>query len=87
MKEPNKKKSHGRKKTQKMTKNMKKGYLFGVIPVIKDTHHDETYIEKINYVITRNNKPQCTKQELYQIAKSLNVNPWRLTLLTEEKQW
>lgn len=30
------------------------GYLFGKIKLIKDTHHDEVFIEKTNHVIMRN---------------------------------
>lgn len=31
------------------------GYLFGFIRLIKDTHHDEVFIEKNNIVVMRNN--------------------------------
>ena len=55
------------------------GYLFGVILAIEDTHHDEVFIKANGHVIARNGKSLCSYMELIAIARSLNVNPWRMT--------
>ena len=47
------------------------GYLFGFIKLIKDTHHDEVFIEKNNTVIIRNNRCLLTDEELVAIANEL----------------
>lgn len=57
------------------------GYLFGVIRILKDTHHDECFIEANGHVIIRNNRRIVEYHELVAIARSLNVNPWRLTII------
>lgn len=57
------------------------GYLFGVIKILEDTHHDECFVEKINYVIIRNGVYLYSFHELVAIARDMGVNPWRLTLI------
>ena len=57
------------------------GYLFGVIRILKDTHHDECFIEANGHVIIRNNQRIVGYQGLVAIARSLNVNPFRLTIV------
>ena len=57
------------------------GHLFGVIRILKDTHHDECFIEDNGHVIIRNGKRIVSYNELVAIARSLGVNPWRLTLV------
>ena len=44
------------------------GYLFGDIHLIKDTHHDEVFIEKTGVVLIRNNRWLVTHKELIAIA-------------------
>lgn len=63
---------------------MKSGYLFGVIRVLKDSHHDEVFIERNGHVIIRNGNYLCSYSELVAIARSLKVNIYRLTLIEEE---
>jgi len=60
------------------------GYLFGVIKLLKDTHRDEVFVEKNGHVIIRNNLRLVDYDDLIAIARSLGVNPYRLTLLEEE---
>ena len=47
------------------------GYLFGKIKLIKDTHHDEVFIEKTNHVIMQNNCWLYDFQGLLAIAKEI----------------
>jgi len=61
------------------------GYLFGVIKVVKDTRHDEVFVERNNHVIIRNNRYLCDYDELVAIARSLGVNPWQYTLMEDIK--
>ena len=63
---------------------MKSGYLFGVIRVLKDSHHDEVFIERNGHVIIRNGSYLCSYSELVAIAISLKVNIYQLTLIEEE---
>ena len=61
------------------------GYIFGVIRAIEDTHRDEVFIERNGHIIARNGRQLCTYSELVDIARSLGVNPWRLTLIDYEE--
>ena len=61
------------------------GYLFGVIRAIEDTHRDEDFIERNGHIIARNGRQLCTYTELVDIARSLGVNPWQLTLIDYEE--
>ena len=47
------------------------GYLFGFLKLIKDTHHDEVFIEKNSMVIIRNNRWLLSHEELIAIANEL----------------
>ncbi len=47
------------------------GYLFGFIRLIKDTHHDEVFIERNNVVVIRNNTWLYSYDELVAIAREL----------------
>lgn len=46
------------------------GYLFGEFRLIKDTHHDEVFIEANGLVIMENNHSRYTVQELIAIART-----------------
>ena len=61
------------------------GYLFGVIRAIEDTHRAEVFIEANGHIIARNGREECSYQELIDIARSLGVNPWQLTLIDYEE--
>lgn len=50
------------------------GYLFGFIKLIKDTHHDEVFIERTQQVVMRNNRWLLDYQELLAIARELGYN-------------
>ena len=47
------------------------GYLFGFIKLVKDTHHDEVFIEKNGVVIIENSRWRHTFPELLAIAREL----------------
>ncbi|MEE1227179.1 MAG: hypothetical protein UHM08_08780 [Bacteroidales bacterium] len=47
------------------------GYLFGKIKLIKDTHHDEVFIEKTNHIILQNNRWLYDYKELVAIANEI----------------
>lgn len=47
------------------------GYLFGFIKLIKDTRHDEVFIEKTQQVVMRNNRWLHTHEELLAIAREM----------------
>lgn len=47
------------------------GYLFGYIRLIKDTHHDEVFIEKTGLVVMRNNQWLHSYTELVAIANEM----------------
>ena len=47
------------------------GYLFGKIRLIKDTHHDEVFIDKTSEVIIRNNRWLVNHEELVAIANEI----------------
>ena len=47
------------------------GYLLGKIKLIKDTHHDEVFIEETQLVVMRNNTWHYTEEELVAIAKEI----------------
>ncbi len=50
------------------------GYLFGFIKLIKDTHHDEVFIEDNGIVIIQNNQYLLTYDELIEIARELELH-------------
>ena len=50
------------------------GYLFGFIRLIKDTHHDEVFIEKNNIVVMRNNTWLYDYTGLVAIANELGYD-------------
>lgn len=50
------------------------GYLFGFIRLLKDTHHDEVFIEKTGLVLIRNNQWLFSYSELLAIARELNYD-------------
>ena len=45
------------------------GYLFGFIKLVKDSHHDEVFIEKNGLVVIENGIWRHTPQELVAIAR------------------
>lgn len=47
------------------------GYLFGFIKLIKDTHHDEVFIERNGVVVMRNSIWLHNYKELVAIANEL----------------
>jgi hypothetical protein len=47
------------------------GYLFGKIKLIKDTHHDEVFIEKTGLVVLENNRWKYDYHQLLAIAKEM----------------
>lgn len=47
------------------------GYLFGFIKLVKDTHHDEVFVERTQQVVMRNNRWLLDYQELLAIAIEL----------------
>jgi len=49
------------------------GYLFGRIRLIKDTHHDEVFIEETGVVLMRNNQWLFTYRELVAIANEMTT--------------
>jgi hypothetical protein len=55
------------------------GYLYGFIRLIKDTHHDEVFIEQTNHVIMRNNQWLYSRNGLKKLAMELGYNPYRLS--------
>ena len=61
------------------------GYLFGVLKLIKDTHHDEVFVEKNNHVIIRNNLYLLDYMELVALARSLGVIVHCFTLIDFEE--
>lgn len=51
------------------------GYLFGYLRLLKDTHHDEVFIEANGLVIKENGREICTYNELVAIARAeLNLD-------------
>ena len=50
------------------------GYLFGFIKLIKDTHHDEVFIERTQLVVMENNRWLYDYHELVAIANELGYN-------------
>ena len=60
---------------------MRTGYLFGVIPVIHDTHRDETFIEQNGIIIIRNGHQLLDYNELIHVARELGVKPYKMTLI------
>ncbi|MBQ2654101.1 MAG: hypothetical protein IJF83_11135 [Methanobrevibacter sp.] len=51
------------------------GYLFGYLRLLKDTHHDEVFIEANGLVIKENGREICTYNELVAIARTeLNLD-------------
>jgi len=59
------------------------GYLFGFIRLIKDTHHDEVFIEKTQLVVMENNRWLYTYSELVAIANELGYG--RVTVIDYTK--
>ena len=57
------------------------GYLFGVLKLMKDTHHDEVYVEANNHVIIRNNRYLLDYDELVALARSEGVRLHQFTLI------
>jgi len=55
------------------------GYLFGFIKLIKDTHHDEVFIEKTQLVVMENNRWLYDYKELVAIARKLGYG--RVTVI------
>lgn len=55
------------------------GYLFGFIKLIKDTHHDEVFIERNGVVIIRNGRYLHTYNELVAIARELGL--YKVTII------
>ena len=55
------------------------GYLFGFIKLIKDTHHDEVFIEQNGLVIMRNSIYLFSYPELVAIARELGL--YRVTII------
>lgn len=53
------------------------GKLYGFIELIKDTHHDEVFIQKTDTVVIRNNKWLYSNKELREIAYELGLRPGR----------
>lgn len=59
------------------------GYLFGFIRLIKDTHHDEVYIEDNGVVVMQNKVWVLSYKELLAIAReelnldNVTVIDWR----------
>ena len=47
------------------------GYLLGKIKLIKDTHHDEVFIEETQLVVMRNNIWFYEPPELVAIAREI----------------
>lgn len=47
------------------------GYLFGFIKLIKDSHHDEVFIEETQQVVMENNRWLLSFDELLAIAREL----------------
>lgn len=46
------------------------GYLFGFIKLIKDTHHDEVFIEANGLVVIENGRWRHSYDELIAIARN-----------------
>ena len=59
------------------------GYLFGFIRLIKDTHHDEVFIEKNDVVIIRNGIYLYSFDELVAIARELGL--YKVTVINWEE--
>ena len=57
------------------------GYLFGVLKLMKDTHHDEVYVEANNHVIIRNNRYLLDYDELVALARDEGVRLHNFTLI------
>lgn len=55
------------------------GYLFGFIRLIKDSHHDEVFIESTQLVVMENNRWLYSDKELLAIAISLGLD--KVTIL------
>lgn len=49
------------------------GYLFGFIRLIKDTHHDEVFIERTQQIVMQNNIWLVDENELVAIARELGL--------------
>lgn len=49
------------------------GYLLGKIKLIKDTHHDEVYIEKTGLIVMMNNIWLFSSCELVAIANDILI--------------
>ncbi len=55
------------------------GYLFGFIKLIKDSHHDEVFIEQNGIVVIENGKWRHNYTELVAIANELGYG--RVTII------
>ena len=60
------------------------GYLFGFIKLIKDTHHDEVFIEKNGLVVMENGLWRHSHEELVAIARD-ELNYGKVTVLDLER--
>jgi hypothetical protein len=49
------------------------GYLFGFIKLVKDSHHDEVFIEQNSVVVMRNSHWLLSDDELVAIANELRM--------------
>ena len=61
------------------------GFLFGYVCLIKDTHHDEVFIERTNVVVMRNNQWLHNRKELQQIIDESGFRPSKLTRMNWEE--
>lgn len=55
------------------------GYLFGFLRLIKDSHHDEVFIESNQQIVMENNRWLYSDKELLAIAISLGL--YNVTIL------
>ena len=59
------------------------GYLFGVIKTIKDTHHDEVFVEATGHVIIQNNIFLVDYDQLVAIAREMGISLHRFSLIRD----
>lgn len=62
------------------------GYLFGFIRLIKDSHHDEVFIERTQQIIMQNNIWLVDENELVAIARELGLGKVTIIDYGEYKQ-
>lgn len=56
------------------------GFLFGYIKLIKDTHHDEVFIEQNGLVVMENGIQRHSNSELLEIARQ-ELNYGKVTII------